>query len=127
LTLSQTFEIKPQLLTVSTRGGYICSLPGGPPCHEDVYVCCFSAYTGLHATSITDADEQTIPVTHDNGIALAANSRYSLISGIAESDSCIGEWFPGGMTITPGNARNTWAERSKPFVPNPHDWCSAVF
>ena len=103
LTINQTFQIKPQLLTVGTAVD-LCSLPGGPPCHKDVYVCYSAFFTGSNATTITTADEQGSPVTHDNAIAIAANSRYIVQAGIAGDSSCIGEWYPGGMTITAGNA-----------------------
>jgi hypothetical protein len=107
-TITNGFQIKPQLLTVNTAVD-ICSLAGGPPCHKDVYVCWFSAFTGSNATTITDADEQASPVTHDNAIAIAANTRYNLVAGNDQGatnpgSNCIGEWFPGGMTITAGTA-----------------------
>ncbi|MDE2102137.1 MAG: hypothetical protein KGL39_33130 [Patescibacteria group bacterium] len=100
--ISNTFQIKPQLLTTTSTVD-ICSLPGGPPCHKDVYVCWFSAYTGSTPTTITTADEQASAITHDNAISIAANTRYNLVAGV-DSQSCVGEWFPGGMTITAANA-----------------------
>ena len=107
--ISNTFQIKPQTITTSSAVD-LCSLKGGPPCHADVYVCWFSAYTASNATTISDADEQASPVTHDSALAIAANTRYNLIAGSDEGgsqgqgSSCVGEWFPGGMTITAGNA-----------------------
>ena len=103
LTINNAFQIKPQILTVGTAVD-ICSLPGGPPCHKDVYVCYGAFFTGSNATTITTTDEQGTPVVHDNAVAIAANSRYIVQAGVDGNSYCIGEWYPGGMTITAGTA-----------------------
>jgi len=101
--INNSWQIKPTLITV-TSAVDICSLPGGPPCHADVYVCWMDASTNSTGTTLSLTDEQATPVVRPDTVAIAANTTYAPFGPQNLTDACIGAWYPGGMTITVGNA-----------------------
>lgn len=101
-SIGNTFQIKPQLLT-TTGAIAIDLLPGGPPTGKDIYVCWIDMNTNGTATSVTIADKQGTPVNYATSVAIAANTLYSPMGPNASSDQPC-RWFPGGLTITAGNA-----------------------
>ena len=100
ISLSNPWQIKPQVLT-GTSAVNLCSLPGGPPCGKDVYLCGGDVNTGSTATTVSIFDSQSTPVGFLQTVAIAANTTYPMPIGPA-AQTC--RWFPAGMAVTAGNA-----------------------
>jgi hypothetical protein len=107
-SLSNPWEIKPQVLTVSTAVN-VCSLPGGPQCGKDVYLCGGDANTAATATTVSLFDLQVTPAGFLQAVPIAANTTYPIPIG-PQDQTC--RWFPGGLTVQAGNANALTVELS---------------
>lgn len=99
--LTNSWQIKPVLIATASAVD-LCNLVGAPPCGRDVYVCWMDAATNSTASTISLADKQSTPVYEMNAVPIAANTLYSGINEGPADQTC--RYFPGGVTITVGNA-----------------------
>ena len=107
-SLSNPWQIKPQVLT-TTSAVNVCSLPGGPQCGKDVYLCGGDANTAATATTVSLFDIQVTPAGFLQAVPIAANTTYPIPIG-PQDQTC--RWFPGGLTVQAGNANALTVEFS---------------